>query len=406
MAPALCLSQDGHVRRFSIISLVFLVICLLFLRPGQPVRSGPIVHQVSENSAVILVHGEASGRRELSVEVADATGPVGKRLLPSGSPERSTFRLTGLEAGTQYRYQLYDNGKIVGKGGFRTAPPAGTGSLRFVAFGDTGDLPWWGFMLDGPIRLSSLGKGLVGHHPAQWAVGRDAAALAPEVFLHLGDVVYPRGEWRHYEVTTFAPFAELFANCDVHVTIGNHDAMTENGAPMFRAFELPIRKGGKDSFYYEFVHGPVHFFNVASYGVSFAKGSEQRRWFEEHLRASKSPWKVVFTHRPLWSASRSRKARTSVQWRKDLHPFLAEQGVRLFLSGHDHTYQRYKERDGVNYVIAGGGGKSLYDMVEDENLAKKAKRFSYVIVDATPERLLLQARDLHGVIFDTCELRR
>ena len=43
-------------------------------------------------------------------------------------------------------------------------------------------------------------------------------------------------------------------------------------------------------------------------------------------------------------------------------PVFEEGGVDLVLAGHDHNYQRFARRDGVTYVVHGGGGAELYPL--------------------------------------------
>jgi predicted phosphodiesterase len=398
-------AHDGPMRRLAIITLCVLLFVGFAIRPATETRSGPILQQVGPFSALVLQHGHPElGPKQLRYRAAgtDEWSSAANR----GSALRSEFRLRELIPGQEYEYELHAGTQLLGEGRFRSAPPPGAGSVRVAAIGDSGDLPYWKELLKYDLRLSDLAEPLLGHQPPQWRLARDAASLSPDLVLHLGDVVYPKGAWNHYEDTTFRPFARLFAMADVHATIGNHDAMTEQAEPLLGAFEPAARGDANRGRYYEFVRGPVHFFNVDSYTTSFSKDSEQRRWFEERVRASTSPWKVMFTHRPLWSSSRSQKAPPSLAWREDLHPFLAEQGVQFVFSGHDHTYQRYKARDGVHYIVAGGGGHSLYYLAPDEEHASAASRFSYVMLDFDPRSVRLEARGLHGVVFDTLELSR
>ena len=42
---------------------------------------------------------------------------------------------------------------------------------------------------------------------------------------------------------------------------------------------------------------------------------------------------------------------------------ILDDDVMLVLSGHDHVYQRF-ERDGVDYVVTGGGGAAVYELSE------------------------------------------
>ena len=80
--------------------------------------------------------------------------------------------------------------------------------------------------------------------------------------------------------------------------------------------------------------------------------------------------------------------------------------VRLVLSGHDHTYQRFAPIDGIHYVIAGAGGKSIYEIEQVPGLVASARVDGFVLVDANGAAMTLQAIDTTGRELDRVTIER
>lgn len=65
-------------------------------------------------------------------------------------------------------------------------------------------------------------------------------------------------------------------------------------------------------------------------------------------------WKVVLGHHMIYSAGGHG---TNSYLLQDLDPILRENGVQMYLNGHDHNQQLFQYK-GMNYVVCGSGGKS------------------------------------------------
>jgi Calcineurin-like phosphoesterase len=147
-------------------------------------------------------------------------------------------------------------------------------------------------------------------------------------------------------------------------------------------FDLPFDGPRGKEIYYSFDWGSAHFTAVDTQG-DLAEGSDQRTWLEGDLAAARArnvPWLIVFFHRAPYTVGRygsgTLLAKT-LEIRRLLAPIIDRFGVDLVLNAHDHNYQRtYPLRDGAVvgagqdphylspggaiYVVAGGGGKTLY----------------------------------------------
>jgi hypothetical protein len=125
-------------------------------------------------------------------------------------------------------------------------------------------------------------------------------------------------------------------------------------------FTLPAENSGNER-YYDFRHGPVHFFMIDSPegcepdGV--AADSKQALWVRDAAAASDATFKIAFSHHPPYSSGTHVGDGDHMRW-----PW-KEWGVDMVIAGHDHDYERI-ERDGVRYIVNGLGGNGIRGFVE------------------------------------------
>jgi hypothetical protein len=136
------------------------------------------------------------------------------------------------------------------------------------------------------------------------------------------------------------------AGVGVAGTLGNHDIRVSGGRYEFDELNMPR------SFYKRTV-GNVQFFILNSNNVN----STQTAWLRNALASSTARWKIAVFHHPAWTCGGYRSNAAVV---RNWVPLLERYGVNLVLSGHDHNYQRFGARNGVRYVVHGGGGQALY----------------------------------------------
>jgi calcineurin-like phosphoesterase family protein len=138
------------------------------------------------------------------------------------------------------------------------------------------------------------------------------------------------------------------AGVSVAGTLGNHDVRVLGGRYEFDELNMP--RG-----FYNRPVGDVEFFILNSNNVN----ATQTTWLKNALSASAAPWKIVVYHHPAWTCGGYRSNAAVVRtW----VPIFERYGVDLVVSGHDHNYQRFAERNGVRYVVHGGGGQHLYPL--------------------------------------------
>jgi hypothetical protein len=369
---------------------------------------GPYLQQVGASQAIVVwatrQAGAASveyrvGSGTLSVESATSTF---RASSATGIPDYYQHEavLTGLSPNTTYTYDLRVSGadptpNVVDH--FRTAPSDGTGTIRVLTFGDSGN--------------GSTGQG-------QMADRIGAATF--DLALHVGDIAYSYGTYAQFDAFFFPYYAAWLRQKAIFPTIGNHDDRTASATPYRTFFVLP-RDGASQAFpnnaerFYSFDYGPVHFIALDTEAafLSTARRQEQIAWLTQDLQASQNrPWRVAFFHRPPYNSGLEHGSELPV--RAAFGPLFEQYNVQLVLNGHEHSYERsvpWREstnasRQAVTYVVTGGGGAELYPTSRSAWTAFSRSTDHYVLSTFTASDFTLEAVDKNGAIFDRFTLNR
>ena len=172
--------------------------------------------------------------------------------------------------------------------------------------------------------------------------------------------------------------------------LGNHDYEVGRGAYELTTLGMPGR-------YYTRKLGDVQLFFLDSNAIT----SRQTRWLAQQLSASTATWKIALFHHPPYTCG-GHAGDTDVV--RSWVPLFERYGVQLILSGHDHDYQRFATRNGVTYVVHGGGAAPLYRLHGcPSSYPPWVRRFSehgFLYVSATDAKLDVSAVDLRGRVRD------
>ncbi|MBX3463573.1 MAG: metallophosphoesterase [Planctomycetes bacterium] len=379
--------------------------CLgLNLLDDPPLATGAYLQDVGQGGATVaLITPRAE---QLACEVRDATGQLVARAAEPSGRRRHRLRIDGLQPAQKYSYAVVDaaTGANVDAGTLRTAPADDKAPVRFAFLGDSGGQPWWVWMQRTPLL----------HLPARWGwlpvggkvstVGRAVAEYAPDFVLHLGDVVYPRGQQVHYATGFFRPFAAALRQAPFYAVLGNHDTMDADGQQLLANFDLPGAATTGDGRCFSFAWGPVRILgldcNVDRLGGVYRADHPATEYLAQELGRCSEPWIVVASHFPLRSQSRQRNRGDLLL---HLQPTLRENDVSLYLSGHDHCYQRFHGTPadgGPPLVVSGGGGKSLYDVRPDPRFVVESS-YHWCSAEVVGAELVLRAHRLDGSLVDT-----
>jgi hypothetical protein len=373
---------------------------------------GPYLQQVGDLGAIVVWTTRDPGAGQVrytpdggSTQSATAEArvfPASQTGLASDFTQYEA-RLTGLAPGSHYTYDVFMGGADAtpGQDGFTTAPRTGGGTVRFIAFGDSG----------------------VGS-PAQNQLAARMAADTFDLALHTGDLAYGNANmvggatYTQYDNWLFSVYSSWMRSRPFYPSIGNHDDEIGAARAYRDVFVLP-EEGASATFpdhaerYYSFDYGPVHFIALDTElaFLNTTRRQAQLSWLEADLAATNQPWRVVYFHRSPYSSGGEHGSNLTV--RQVFAPVFERHGVDLVLSAHDHDYERsipWREfvtgGAAVTYVVTGGGGAPLYPVGTSAWTAKSASSHHYARVTAGDCVMKLEAVRIDGVVFDQAVIDR
>lgn len=281
--------------------------------------------------------------------------------------------LTNLQPNTRYYYRVGSP-----QGGFSRAytfhtPRRGPHDFVFTAFADHGTTPF-------SVRNT-----------------RNVLAHNPTFHFIAGDLSYANGRqpvWDLYE----RQLEVLTARVPTMVCLGNHEnERVGNKRIGYRAALARFPMPDPDRYFYQFHLGNAFF---VAFNSNEPDDTEQLRWLERTLQDAQRNriyrWRIAFMHHPPYSSTARRGNNARII--QTFVPLLERYQVDLVIMGHNHNYERfypmrggqavvrsgtrYPQGKGVVYVICGGGGVSLYDLMPKPTptTAKRERTYCYLKV--------------------------
>lgn len=179
--------------------------------------------------------------------------------------------------------------------------------------------------------------------------------IAPSHVLTLGDNAYPEGslgEFMAYYDPTWGRFADLTLPAP-----GNHEYATPGAAGYINYFGLgfPLSRVVP---YQDLVPGwDIYQIDTEQWDAA------QYTQLASLLASNPDNCEIVFGHHPRWSSG----GHGDDPSRQGLWKLLVDNGVELYLSGHDHDYERFAKMDedgsrlptGTRQVVIGTGGAGM-----------------------------------------------
>jgi len=193
----------------------------------------------------------------------------------------------------------------------------------------------------------------------QGDTARLTRSLAPDAVIALGDLQYPTGSLRAFRRSYARSWGSL--RDITHPVPGNHEYLTRRAAGYYRYFR--DRQPGRPGWYaVDLGRWRAYLLNSNCTEVDCAA---EAAWLRRDLTDHPRTCSLIATHHPRYSSSAAHGSDAR------LHRFFRiafRHRVELFLSGHDHDYERFRPLDhagrraarGVVQIVAGIGGKSLY----------------------------------------------
>jgi hypothetical protein len=249
-----------------------------------------------------------------------------------------------------------------------------------------------------PAAAAAVTFGVIGDTRTQVEIHRSVAqkvlTFAPRFLINTGDLVADGRKPEEWD-TFFDIEGALAATLPYLAAAGNHE---QNADPLFRLFP---GAGETARDHYAVTYGCVRVIVLNS--TRDVPG--QAEWLEKTL-AEKTPaaWTVaVFHYPPFTSSPRGPVKEVAERW----VPILEAHKVAAVFLGHDHFYER-SEHNGVQYIIAGGGGAPLYPAKDGANPFSKVfyKEHHYLRVDAAPTEMRIRMYHMDGTVGDDVLLKK
>ena len=240
------------------------------------------------------------------------------------------------------------------------------------------------------------------------------AALVTEMVKENAELVFNTGDMvsRGTKPELWRRFFEIIAplrKASVYYPVrGNHDFGMNflDNYEMTREnlghFDVPVPRPGV--YYYAIKHHNAKFIVLDPF-LRTDRASLQGEWLHEELEDSKdTPFVFVLFHYPIFNAHPRRPDNERLI--SELHPVFQQYNVSAVFNGHDHYYYRTR-RDGVLYVICGGGGAPLYDVdlkrLREGDVAKREHH--YLRCEIRGDRASMEVINLKGEVIDRFEVR-
>jgi hypothetical protein len=138
---------------------------------------------------------------------------------------------------------------------------------------------------------------------------------------------------------------------------GNHEYNTSGAAGYFRYFS-------NTPSYYAYNLGDWRVYALNS-EIDVSSTSAQVRWLKSDLTANPKRCVLAYWHKPRWSSGSHYGSNSKYQ---TLWKTLYDAGAEVVISGHEHSYERFKEMNasgsagspGLREFVVGTGGASHY----------------------------------------------
>jgi len=285
--------------------------------------------------------------------------------------------------------------------------------------------------LDKPLVIAAGGDV---RHSKDWMERTNRAAMAhdPDLIVWGGDLAYADGE--RGKIKNWYEFLDAMLDTlvtddgrvpPVLVCIGNHeirggyhnnriksDADRANLAPFFYGlFAFPGQPG----------YGVVDFGNYLSLVFGDSDHSNpirgaQTDWLRETLAARKHfPHLIPVYHVPAWPSVRAFDGNPSQIVREEWVPLFEQNGVRVALEHHDHSYKRTvpifegkeNHEKGIVYIGDGSWGVGVREVhpVDDTWYLERAESVRHaLIITLHKDRKEIQAIDPDGKVIDSVSI--
>lgn len=198
------------------------------------------------------------------------------------------------------------------------------------------------------------------------------ASEKPAFLLISGDIVANGSDDRQWEVfdRETAPLRD--AGVQIYPALGNHDLRGDLPAALQNYFQrFPLLQQSR---YYSLRAGNVMVLTLDS--SLDQPGGEEMQWFDKQVDALPDgiQFVVVLLHHPPITRSHDMAfggGHSPRRTEQEMASFIESRAAKskaqfVVVAGHVHNYERY-ERNGVMYIVSGGGGATPYMINREPN---------------------------------------
>ena len=262
-----------------------------------------------------------------------------------------------------------------------TLPDFSGGKMRFVAAGDSRSNP---------------------KHWAAVAAGIEKAA--PQLLVFSGDLVADGRDDSQWDAQFFTPGKSMLARTPFYPAPGNHEF---DGQAYFKMCYTPAKEELHSN--WSQAVGLVLFIGIQG-AQDWAPGSENHKWLDQVLGASKEKYIFLVNHYPAWSSGKhGNHEGPIVQMRNNVMPLLVKHKATALIGGHDHNYERNEPpaNIGVTSITTGGAGaplrrKSNRAAADNPYSKSFAATLHYCVFDLDREQCVMKVYDVDGKVIDQC----
>ena len=237
-----------------------------------------------------------------------------------------------------------------------------------------------------------------------------------DFILHLGDQVNDGcidEQWNIFLdiVDDICRSEDNTARCDkssnyldttFYPVIGNHENVNTCPDGYFSAFPF-LKENETGQRYYSFSHENAYFIMLDStFREQVRDNTDQYNWLKNQLETAQN-YDFIFVsfHHPPYTSGGLHGDDEDIKmyW----SPLFTKYNVDMVFNGHNHYYAR-NFVDGINYITSGGGGTSLYDVVENDYTMHAEDAFHYVLIAVDGQKLNYKVYDEDNNVIDEFSL--
>ena len=205
----------------------------------------------------------------------------------------------------------------------------------------------------GDIACSSSQRESTENDCQDIAVAKLASGMNPDFVFALGDIQYNSHGSTEFELNFGTYWASLLSI--TKPIAGNHEYGDGKAEDFFSTWGNIPRSG-----YYSFEVGDKWLVvalntNDECTFVSCSKGSDQYLWLQQQLASNTDRCVIALGHHPRYSSG----AHGDTEAVNDIYGLMSQYEVSMYISGHDHHYERFETNRSPKQYVVGTGGRSL-----------------------------------------------